>query len=76
MVHDEQINYAPSQVEEGYNAILDILTSNGLTKAEAITALLNVVGQQYRDLTDMEAYSFVQAAAEWLESYFNVKTAN
>lgn len=59
-------------VEEGYNALMDVLLGSGLNKAEAVVALLNALGTQYAGnlLSDDDARVFVEKASTWIEQYF------
>ena len=68
--------YDPVQlaVEDTYNAILDLLVTQDISKAVAVTALLNIIGEQFEPgMADDDARLFVEKAFEWIEKYFKTQ---
>ena len=68
----EPHEYDLQGIEQGYNAIMDLLLSSGLNKAESVVAILNVIATQYAGelLSDDDARIFVERASEFIEQYF------
>lgn len=59
-------------VQQTYEAVYDLLMTLDITKAVALTALLNIIGTQFAgEMSDDDAAVFVEQASQWLNGYFN-----
>lgn len=69
-VHEHKIDAL--RVQEGYNAIIEALTLMDVNRAEAVTALVCVLGTQYNGqiLEPPEMQRFVVCIGDWLTAYF------